>query len=565
MDETSAPKHIATVAYQKKDMWIDQFSSFIEDFEYYPQHCGSPYSRSVLFGKGHRKDLADNTIPLNSARYVPNGECGNNNANVQYFNNFGYFFAETGNGVVQKTAPNTLLTINNPPQGSIRVTSSPSGAKIFLNGVDTGFITPHTFTKQNVGTYTVFVTLSGYVTPATQSKSVVQNQETLFHFVLTTPALPVADFTGTPVTGAVPLGVAFTDRSTGTSITNRQWDFGDGNISNYGVSTNPFHRYTSAGTYSVTLTVTNASGSNSRVRSNYITVTGNTANNLATKVGVFKNGAWYLDNDGSGAWNTGDRATAFGAPGWTSVLGDWNGDGTSEIGIYKDGTWYLDYNGNGVWDTGIDKVDIFGTAGWTPVIGNWNGAATGTKIGIYQNGAWYLDMDGSGTWNTGDQASSFGAVGWTPVVGNWNGAATGDKIGIYQNGAWYLDMDGSGTWNTGDRASSFGAVGWTPVVGNWNGAAKGDKIGIFRDGAWYLDNDGSGTWNAGDRATAFGTLGWTPVLGNWNGDTTGTKIGIYKDGTWYLDYNGNGVWDTGTDKVNIFGTLGWTPIVGKWS
>ena len=47
----------------------------------------------------------------------------------------------------------------------------------------------------------------------------------------------------------------FTDSSTGTSITNRRWDFGDGNVSNYVVATNPSHRYSSAGTYSVNLTV----------------------------------------------------------------------------------------------------------------------------------------------------------------------------------------------------------------------------------------------------------------------------------------------------------------------
>ena len=84
---------------------------------------------------------------------------------------------------------------------------------------------------------------------------------------------PVAAFTGTPLTGTAPLNVSFTDTSAGASITNRRWDFGDGNISNYSVATNPFHSYTSDGTYSVNLTVTNATGSNSLLRSNYITVT----------------------------------------------------------------------------------------------------------------------------------------------------------------------------------------------------------------------------------------------------------------------------------------------------
>ncbi len=86
------------------------------------------------------------------------------------------------------------------------------------------------------------------------------------------PGAPVAAFTGSPTTGTAPLDVTFTDNSTGSSITNRQWNFGDGNVSNYAAATNPVHRYTGAGTYSVNLTVTNAGGSNSQLRSSYITV-----------------------------------------------------------------------------------------------------------------------------------------------------------------------------------------------------------------------------------------------------------------------------------------------------
>ena len=314
--------------------------------------------------------------------------------------------------------------------------------------------------------------------------------------------------------------------------------------------------------------IVTATASMTGYTSNTTTVTANPAPLVSTmdKIGIYQNGVWYRDNDGSGTWNAGDQANVFGALGWTSVLGDWNGDGITEEGIYNDGTWYLDYNGNGIWDAGIDKLDYFGTLGYTPVVGNWNGDATGDKIGIYQNGVWYLDNDGSGTWNTGDRANIFGSAGWTPVIGNWNGDATGTKIGIYNDGTWYLDYNGNGMWDAGiDKLDYFGTLGYTPVVGNWNGDATGTKIGIYQNGVWYLDNDGSGTWNTGDRANIFGSAGWTPVIGNWNGDATGTKIGIYNDGTWYLDYNGNGMWDAGIDKLDYFGTLGYTPVVGKWN
>ncbi|UXI67023.1 PQQ-dependent sugar dehydrogenase [Tahibacter amnicola] len=75
---------------------------------------------------------------------------------------------------------------------------------------------------------------------------------------------PVAAFatTPSPPSGQAPLAVQFTDQSTapGSSISSRQWTFGDGAQS---TATNPSHTYTQAGDYTATLTVTNAVGQQS--------------------------------------------------------------------------------------------------------------------------------------------------------------------------------------------------------------------------------------------------------------------------------------------------------------
>ena len=114
------------------------------------------------------------------------------------------------------------------------------------------------------------------------------------------------------------------------------------------------------------------------------------------KIGIYVNGAWYLDYNGNGVFDAGiDKAYGFGAPGVIPVLGDWNGDGTTKIGFYINGTWYLDYNGNGVYDAGIDKGYAFGAPGFTPVVGDWNGDGK-TEIGFFINGSWYLDYNGNG-------------------------------------------------------------------------------------------------------------------------------------------------------------------------
>ena len=62
--------------------------------------------------------------------------------------------------------------------------------------------------------------------------------------------------------------------------------------------------------------------------------------------------------------------------GWTPILGNWNGDATgTKIGVYKDGVWYLDNDGSGTWNAG-DRANSFGSVGWTPVLGDWNGDGT---------------------------------------------------------------------------------------------------------------------------------------------------------------------------------------------
>ena len=73
--------------------------------------------------------------------------------------------------------------------------------------------------------------------------------------------LPKADFTATPTQGVVPLTVGFTDTSFAGDgpITNRHWDFGDGTTLDT-TATSVTHTYTTAGTRSVALTITNSSG-----------------------------------------------------------------------------------------------------------------------------------------------------------------------------------------------------------------------------------------------------------------------------------------------------------------
>ncbi len=76
---------------------------------------------------------------------------------------------------------------------------------------------------------------------------------------------PVASFTASPTSGTVPLTVSFTDTST-RNPTSWAWEFGDGETA---TAQNPSHTYTTAGTYTARLTVTNEAGSDTSTQDDH--------------------------------------------------------------------------------------------------------------------------------------------------------------------------------------------------------------------------------------------------------------------------------------------------------
>jgi PKD repeat protein len=94
-------------------------------------------------------------------------------------------------------------------------------------------------------------------------------------YILVGPPLPVPDFTGSPTTGNPPLNVQFNDTSPSPGITQWNWSFGDNSWFNTTGSAfrNATHTYSTIGTFTVNLTVTNSTGVNMTSRSGYISTT----------------------------------------------------------------------------------------------------------------------------------------------------------------------------------------------------------------------------------------------------------------------------------------------------
>jgi PKD repeat protein len=117
----------------------------------------------------------------------------------------------------------------------------------------------HTYSA--AGNFTAMLTVTG-TDGSTSSKSQSVT-------VTNAPSSVAASFSANPTSGQAPLAVQFTDHSTGP-VTAWNWNFGDGSA--HSTAQSPSHTYTSADTFSASLTVSGSSGQTSSV-SQTITVT----------------------------------------------------------------------------------------------------------------------------------------------------------------------------------------------------------------------------------------------------------------------------------------------------
>lgn len=124
-----------------------------------------------------------------------------------------------------------------------------------------------------------------------------------------------------------------------------------------------------------------------------------------------------------------DHVFEYGNEGDRAITGDWNGDGVSKIGVWRNGEFYLDVNGNGKWDENDVLISEFsGDKDSIPVVGDFNGDGI-DNIGLFHNGRWMLDTNGD---YKPDTFFTFGQTGDQPVVGDFNGDGH-VQFGVYRS------------------------------------------------------------------------------------------------------------------------------------
>ncbi len=247
-------------------------------------------------------------------------------------------------GTVQVSANFTATPLNGTAPLEVQFTDTSTGGATqwswtFGDGGTSNDRNPeHTYAA--VGTYTVTLT----ATNAGGSDAEIKTG-----YITVTVPPPVADFSAAPTSGTAPLTVPFTDAST-NEPTSWSWTFGDGGTS---TEQNPEHIYASAGTYTVSLTATNAGGSDTETKTNYITVAAAPVVHdiylYSQKASYFESGGYYqfeVGSSGSGSLNIAGNSV-------TLRPGD-----TIRLTLGSDTTGTISAGATGIWDFPSSNISV---------------------------------------------------------------------------------------------------------------------------------------------------------------------------------------------------------------
>ncbi len=205
-------------------------------------------ARGIYLGRSDGNTLTGNTVRNNNVYGL--FICGASDRNTIYNNYFNdtNMTIKNGTGNTYNTTKTAGTNIVGGPHIGGNCWAKPNGTGFSQTAVDKDGdgISDSVYTRIAGSKYSDFLPL--VITPKLKT--------------------PITDFWGSPRSGSAPLNVTFTDNTTG-STTAWNWSFGDGT---YSTEQNPVHKYSGAGNYTVTLTASNAAGSDTKAKNNYITV-----------------------------------------------------------------------------------------------------------------------------------------------------------------------------------------------------------------------------------------------------------------------------------------------------
>jgi PKD repeat protein len=249
------------------------------------------------------------------------------------------------------SASSTSVSTNTPLQFADLSTNSPSSwSWTFAGG------SPASSTVQNpsityaaAGTYAVSLTVSN----SAGSNSITKTAYITVSQIIT----PVADFSASPRVVTVGNPVQFTDLSSNTP-SSWAWSFTGGTPATSSAK-NPNVNYAVAGTYAVSLTATNGSGSNTMTKTAYITVSAPYVINMQNATVSTCNGTLYDDGGPNSNYSSNKNYTLVIQP-----------TGATAVNMVFS-QWGL--------ESGYDFLNIYdGTSASAPLMGRYSATTPGT-------------------------------------------------------------------------------------------------------------------------------------------------------------------------------------------
>jgi PKD repeat protein len=424
---------------------------------------------------------------------------------------------------------------------------------------------------------------------------------------------PFANFTAVPKSGAIPVAVNFMDLS-GGSITLREWDFDNDGV----VDSNtryPVHIYPFPGTYTVKLKVSGPGGSDSEVRTGYITITpgseycwthriGGSDSDYASAVCVDGSGnvyvAGYYRASVNFAADWGGNDTRSG-PGcfvtkigtnnnylWTRKMGGTVSamclDGSGNL--YMTGTFYQgssrnfaeDWGGNdlktsaGLDDVFIMKVNANGSYGWTRRIG---GTASDYVSAICADTSGNVYVAGSFESTTVNFAADWGQSEVKTRTGSRDAFIM--KINADGSYGWARRIGGTGisgvcTDISGNIYVTGGFTGTINFAEDWGGnETKTSASGCSDVFVTRIAADGNYAWTHRLGGVGDDSGGAICADGNGNVYVAGYFCGHYVGGeivNFAEDWEGSdiktgwGLYDSFITRIDANGNYAWAHIIG---
>ncbi|MGD0535475.1 MAG: PKD domain-containing protein, partial [Methanoregula sp.] len=405
----------------------------------------------------------------------------------------------------------------------------------------------------------------------------------------------VAGFTANVTFGTAPLNVQFNDTSTG-SPTSWNWSFGDGNFSTL---QNPVYTYGYTGTFNVSLNATNAFGSNTLLRTNYIVATVprpisdftvNVTSGTASLPVSFTDQS--LNSPTGWAWFFGDEN--YTAP-WTEVNAspEWyeglcgvampDGSIVIAAGSWQNDTW-RSTNDGATW------VEQTASAG-RPQRGGFSSVATPDDSLVIMGG---YDEDANyhnDTWRSTDYGATWTEVnasaGWPARVyqssvtmpdGNivlMGGQARLANGNNYMNDVWRSTDDGA-TWTEVNASAGWPARAYQSSVampdgsivlmGGYDGTNMyNDTWQSTDDGATWTEVNASPGWTARqDQSSVAMPDGSVVLMGGYDGSPEDDMWRSTDDGATWTEVNVSAGWSPRFFQSSVAMPDGSIVLMGGW-